>query len=637
MLMSKQLLLRNAMFAAVGLAFLGGRAYGYVDLAPTLGKIVSDSKTIIVVEVAAYDREKHIVTLKQVRALKGDMTADLITQQVASADAPAASMPIEQWAEPGARGVLFGSRTTSLVCMGMSWYQVQQTNGAWKIGKERPDLPLAYCGTITRLTDGVVRLAAGKDAIMTVEAYGGDDAGTSFDLAFNRTSLPGLARFNRVHMTANMAGNMAAASSAPGYLLGSGPVDEDELPALMAKLGAADATVRAEAAEDIGWLRHKAVAAVPALAGLLKDGQPRVRLAAAAAILRITPATPGAVEVLAAALDSADKDIRRDAAKAAGLAGAGAGPVSERLAALLKDADPAIRTAALISIATLGPAAAKAAPAVRELLHDPALRCDAADALGRMGPAVQPVPDIMVKMLSSDQVAEQWAAVRAMAQIGGKEAHPAVDYMTKKLTAGATEVEGYNMYLYLSMLGSVATDALPTIRNTRIKNPVLPSSTTWAIQQTYLPWQNTGGGGGFGGPGDGGPGGGGMGGGPGGMGGPGNISQVIYEAYVVNMGERLSPSSKLLATKIMDGTAGTVPDWGYQILSAAPAEAIAVFGPHLEDPTQQMRERAVVGLGFMGYAAAGARDKLAAAQAKATDDKEKLLIAWALRAIDRED
>ena len=356
---------------------------------------------------------------------------------------------------------------------------------------------------------------------------------------------------------------------------------------------------------------------------MLKDAAPRARFAAAAALLRINPQTPAAVDVLGAGLAGSDKGVRRLAAEAAGLAGAGAAPLVERLAAMLKDTDDATKGAALVSITTIGPKAAKAIGALTPLLADPVWQCDAADALGRIGPAAQPVPKAMTAMLSSRLVAAQWAAVRGMSQIGGKEAYPAVAYMINKLADGATEVEGYNMYLYLSMLGSVAADALPTIQNTRIKNPILPGATTWAIQcGTYLPWSNGGGAFGRGGPG-----------GPGGV----DISKVIYDAYVINLGERLRPTTNLLAKSIMNGTAGAVPDWGYRILACAPEDAMKILTPGLADENQLMRERATVGLGYMGPAAAAAKGQLTAALAKASTPQEKNLIAWALREIEKTD
>jgi catechol 2,3-dioxygenase-like lactoylglutathione lyase family enzyme len=76
---------------------------------------------------------------------------------------------------------------------------------------------------------------------------------------------------------------------------------------------------------------------------------------------------------------------------------------------------------------------------------------------------------------------------------------------------------------------------------------------------------------------------------------------------VTDLGERLKPCALALAPKLMNGTAGDVPDWGYRILNAAPEESIAVVAPHLADKDKSMRERGVVILGHMGPPAASAR------------------------------
>jgi hypothetical protein len=197
----------------------------------------------------------------------------------------------------------------------------------------------------------------------------------------------------------------------------------------------------------------------------------------------------------------------------------------------------------------------------------------------------------------------------------------------------AAEVDGYNMMIYLALLGPVARDAADVIQTARIKHPVLPSVTRWAITGgTSLPWlggpDGRGGGRGPGGPG--------FGGGPGGFGGGGgDIGSIIYQALVRELGERLRPTARVLVQKIMDGTAGNVPTWGYEILACAPDEAINSLVPHLADDKIVMRERATVALGYLGPAAAGARERVAAALSKASSEREKRLLEWCLREIDR--
>ena len=129
--------------------------------------------------------------------------ANPIQHDVAAAGGSLVPRAIQQWAGPGARGVLFISRATELLCLGEGWYAVRSSgNGEWKLGADRADLPLAYYGSVSRLADGITRMLAGKDAILTTVQHGVDDA-ASFDVALNRASLPGLIRVQRIR--ANMA------------------------------------------------------------------------------------------------------------------------------------------------------------------------------------------------------------------------------------------------------------------------------------------------------------------------------------------------------------------------------------------------------------------------------------------------
>ncbi len=595
--------------------------HAYVDLAPTLAKVISDSKKIAFVEVVEFNREKHILVLKEIRLLKGEGSAEPIQHDVAVGQGAAIPRQISQWAAPGARGVLFSSRNTALVCVGQGWYQVRSSGaGPWKLGKDRPELPLAYYGAVSRLAESIVSMLGGKEVIITVVAHGADNEGASFDLALNRSNLPGLVRLQRIRANMQMPSMVMAASANPAYLIGDGPVDEGDLAVFIERLRSPDAVVRIEAADDLRCLGRKAASAAVPLRELLDDPSPRVRLSAAAAMLQVHSKEARAQEVLARGLKSADPVERRAAAEAVGLAGPAAATLVGKLALLLKDTDESMRITALQAISMLGPAAAQAAGAVAPLLDNPELAIDAADALGRIGSAARPAMKRLSEMLSADQPTVRWAAVRAMSQIGGEEARPAVDFMIRTLH-NATEVEGYNMMIYLALLGPVAKDAVPTIRSVRIKNPVLPSATAWAIESDKtLPWLGRGqfGGGGRGGPGDGrGP----------------DIGVLIYESYVHELGDRLRPAARLLAQKILDGTAGNVPDWGFKILLCAPDDVIEILAPRLVDTDIVKRERATVGLGHMGAAAAPAIEQIKAAIAKASTDREKRLFAWCLRQI----
>src|SRR5271166_1906173 len=142
--------------ATLGCLFPTLSALAYVDLAPTLARIVRESEAIALVEVERFSSDKGAVLLKNVRDLKGKTSTDSIKHHVRRANEPAVDRPILEWAEPGRRGVLFVAGKAALVCIGQGWYQVQASDdGWWQLGPPRPDLPLAYYGSTSRLSDAV--------------------------------------------------------------------------------------------------------------------------------------------------------------------------------------------------------------------------------------------------------------------------------------------------------------------------------------------------------------------------------------------------------------------------------------------------------------------------------------------------
>ena len=95
------------------------------------------------------------------------------------------------------------------------------------------------------------------------------------------------------------------------------------------------------------------------------------------------------------------------------------------------------------------------------------------------------------------------------------------------------------------------------------------------------------------------------------------------------MGDRLRPAARLLAQKIMDGTAGDVPAWGYKILACAPDEVIEILTPRLADTDIVEAGAGNRRPGAYGAAAAPAIERVKAAMGKASTDREKRLLPGA--------
>lgn len=578
----------------------------YVDLAPTLGRLVREAKTIMLVEVERFNSEKGAVILKKVRDLKGEAGDGSVKHHLIRTKDSVVERPLLEWAEPGGRAVLFLYDKTALVCLGEAWYQAHQAeDGWWAIGAPRPDLPLAYYGTASRLTEAISLMVAGKSTVITTLAHATHEQGASFDLALNRPNLPGLVKVQRVRASLRMP-NTAMVPMANFLAVGLGRVGREDLPAIREKLRATDPTTRADAANDLGSLEGEAIDAVSDLEKLLDDKAPLVRLSAAAALLRLQPNKTQCAAVLARGLASENAVTRRQAARAAGRAGAAAAALAGKLAAALKDPDMLVRRAALQAIATLGPPMADAVAPVMAMLGEPDTAIDAADALGRIGPAAGPAARHLARMLSAEGPGERWAAVRALAQIGGAPAAPAVAFMIAELPR-ATNSDSYNMMIYLALIGPAAKDAIPAIQSSNLMNPFLRQLSIWAIDPgTQLPWEND------------------M-----DMG----SAQLVLECFVHELGDQLKPVAKSLARRIMAGTAGSVPPYGYKLLARFPEETLGILTPGLQDKMLVMRERAAVALGYMGRAATPAIAQVTKALHQASDEREQRLLNWCLREI----
>lgn len=598
-------------FLLVALTLLGfaAKSAAYVDMAPTLGRIIREARTITLAEVDRFNAEKGAVILKKVRDLKGETSDETLKHELVRPNEPGVSRSILEWAEPGRRCVVFSTGNTVIVCLGEAWYQVNPSAGGWwRIGAPRHDLPLAYYGTVSRLADAVPLIVAGKSAVITTLPHGVGREGASFDLALNRASFPGLVKVQRLHANLRMPTVAMGVGDNPAFVLGMGRADPDDVPVLRKKLSSADASVRAESAEDLGTLGSAASDAVADLTRLLEDESPTVRFAAASALLRIQPKIDRPVRVLADGLQSKDAATRRHAVRAVGLASTAAAPLVGKLGGLVKDPDALVSRMALQAVGTLGPTAADAVDAVTDLLDKPEFAVDAADALGRIGPAARPAVKRLVPLLSAEAATTRWAAVRAMSQIGGPDAAPAVRFLIREMPR-ASDMDGYNIMIYLALLGPVARDAIPALRTANVRNPVLRQVTAWAIDPgSELPW----------------------------LGPVGNaeFAQYILEAYVQELGDHLKPAARGLAEKIMAGTAGTVPAWGYTLLARFPDEVLGVLTPGLTHEERVMRERAIVALGHMGRAAAPAKDRVTTALKACRNEREERLLKWCLREID---
>ena len=99
---TKTPLARASLLVLLLIAVLTAPSHAYVDLAPTLARVISDAQQIGLVEIVEFDRANHALVLKPVRTLKGEPLPDSIRHDVAAANGGVVPRPIMQWASPGA-------------------------------------------------------------------------------------------------------------------------------------------------------------------------------------------------------------------------------------------------------------------------------------------------------------------------------------------------------------------------------------------------------------------------------------------------------------------------------------------------------------------------------------------------------
>jgi HEAT repeat protein len=182
-----------------------------------------------------------------------------------------------------------------------------------------------------------------------------------------------------------------------------------------------NAEARWKAADLLGRLgpdTRQTPQALSALSSALKDGNPQVRTVATTALASVGPAGPEAIPTLQEMLSTPDC---LPALRALALYGSDAAPAIEKIIVLLKhEGDSEVRWNAAQTLGKIGPAAKQATPKLVAALKDPEplVREHAAEALGEIGPdAKEAIPEL-VQALKDPDARVRRDAVRSLGQMG---------------------------------------------------------------------------------------------------------------------------------------------------------------------------------------------------------------------------
>lgn len=599
------------------LSALAFSASGYVDITPSLGRIVNESRYIVVIQVTKANREKRGIIFTRVADIKGEFPLATIRHQLSDGNPPRPPRHLLDWARPGQRAVLFVTGPVALVCTGETWYQttapLTDEEAWWRMSLDRPELALAYRGSTRRLAEAVKRIDEGKEVIITTVAHGAQGRGSFSDVVFNTLQSGAPAPMQRIRASERMPPMLITMGADPRWFVGMGAVTADDLPRLEKELASPDPLERLDAVDDLRLLgpvdQNSKERAAAALRGRLNDADAIVRLHAATALLTLGEKGAKATAILTQALVDASVEVRLEAARSAGRLGKQvASLIPQLIAAIDKESDTDVKWAQIEAMGFAGPAAAPAVHRLIALLDLPELQPCAAETLGRIGqPAASALPKL-TKLLNSTQPDVQWAAARAMVLIGGKDAKPVVPFLIARLEKAPRGRELYQLTWLLGLLGPVADEAVPELQAARFRDNELATMAIWAIRpREKFPWQL-------------------------GYWADRDCDLWLFADYIDRMGpERTKDAALDLTDALLNGRAGRVPTWGYHLLTARSEATVPALAEALKNGPPQQKLRAVKLLSYIGPAAVIAKSTLQAA----THAPDPVLSAAAQMALER--
>jgi HEAT repeat protein len=350
---------------------------------------------------------------------------------------------------------------------GSVWYEsVAGPDGWWLMTRSRPELALAYIGTVEKLRQAVAAIAAKKPAVITAvrhrdpqgfEAYGQ----TAAQHNLMRGSPPPLWRLKATLDMPSVTISLIERPSDPSWVVGLGAGTAEDLPPLIAALKDPQMSVRADAADELRLFGKEARSAVPALKAALADPVPVVGIRAAAALGWIDPGNVDAVTRLTA-LATAAHGPRREAIEALGDLGPAAKKAVLVLRGLLSDREMRVRAAATESLGLIGPDAASAVSDLLPLLDDKNLRSLAAEALGQIGPGARAAIPHLTATLRRDPVEVNWVFAVALIRIEPAAAEPAIPLLLRALES-ADERTRWDARWFFGALGPTTEKAVPNL------------------------------------------------------------------------------------------------------------------------------------------------------------------------------
>jgi len=148
-------------------------ASAYVEAAYSLGRLISESTNIVVLQVEKIDKEKNLIIYKKVQDLKGKHPTEIVRHNIGKVGFhPRESQFIMAECEPGKIVVMFHNGSAAETCINNYWYQTYPGGEWWNMIHGEPYLLRSYAGKPEKLIPLVTSIIAGQEVIATCFADG---------------------------------------------------------------------------------------------------------------------------------------------------------------------------------------------------------------------------------------------------------------------------------------------------------------------------------------------------------------------------------------------------------------------------------------------------------------------------------
>ncbi|HXX94290.1 MAG TPA: VCBS repeat-containing protein [Planctomycetota bacterium] len=152
---------------ALGILVWAAPALAYIEAPYSLGRIITESSNIMVIQVDKVNKQNNMILYKKIRDIKGQHPGDVIRHNIAQAGFhPREWQTVMAWAEPGKLALMFYNGGASETCIDTYWYQCYGAGPDWGMSHGEPFLLRSYAGKVEKLAMAVEEILANREVIV---------------------------------------------------------------------------------------------------------------------------------------------------------------------------------------------------------------------------------------------------------------------------------------------------------------------------------------------------------------------------------------------------------------------------------------------------------------------------------------